>query len=122
MNDKGNMILIVDDNKTNIGVLISTLKSHGFKTVTARNGPMGIRRAEFSGPDLILLDVMMPGMDGFETCRRLKADDRTKDIPVIFMTALSDVKDKLRGFELGGWITSPNPFRRPRCWPVLKPI
>jgi len=109
MNHKSNTILIVDDNKTNIGVLISTLKSHSFETITARSGAMGIRRAEFSGPDLILLDIMMPGMDGFETCRRLKADDRTKDIPVIFMTALTSVKDKLRGFEVGGvdYITKP---------------
>ena len=109
MNDKRNTVLIVDDNKTNIRVLISTLKSHGFKTIIARNGAMGIRRAEFSKPDLILLDIMMPEMDGFETCRRLKSDDRTKDIPVIFMTALTDVKDKLRGFEVGGvdYVTKP---------------
>ncbi|MCP4350210.1 MAG: response regulator [Desulfobacterales bacterium] len=109
MDNKKNTILIVDDSKTNIGVLLSTMKAHGFRTVTARNGAMGIRRAEFSMPDLILLDVMMPDMDGFETCRRLKANDRTKDIPVIFMTALTDVKNKLRGFEVGGvdYITKP---------------
>jgi len=109
MNDRRNTILVIDDNKMNIGILINTLKLDGFKTVTARSGAMGIRRAEFSEPDLILLDVMMPGIDGFETCRRLRADDRTKDIPVIFMTALTDVKDKLRGFEVGAvdYVTKP---------------
>jgi len=78
MDDKKNAVLIVDDNKSNIKLLISTLESHGFETITARSGAMGIRRAEFSGPDLILLDVMMPGMDGFETCRHLKANNKTK--------------------------------------------
>ncbi|MDM8550464.1 response regulator [Desulfobacterales bacterium HSG2] len=109
MNDKGNTILLVDDNKTNIKVLVSTLESHGFRTATARSGEMGIRRAEFSRPDLILLDVMMPGIDGFETCRRLKANEKTGDIPVIFMTALNDMENKLIGFEVGGvdYITKP---------------
>ena len=109
MDDKKNAVLIVDDNKSNIRLLISTLESHGFETITARSGSMGIRRAEFSGPDLILLDVMMPGMDGFETCRHLKANNKTKDIPVIFMTALINVENKLRGFQVGGvdYITKP---------------
>ncbi len=109
MNDKRDTILVIDDNKTNVRLLISTLESHGFEIITALNGTMGIQRAEFSMPDLILLDIMMPGMDGFETCRRFKSDDRTKEIPVIFMTALTDVKDKLRGFEVGGvdYVTKP---------------
>ena len=109
MNDKGDTVLIIDDNKTNIEVLISALESQGFRIITARSGEMGIRRAEFSRPDLILLDVLMPGMDGFETCHRLKAGDRTGDIPVMFMTALTDMENKLRGFEVGGvdYITKP---------------
>ncbi|MDM8515415.1 response regulator [Desulfobacterales bacterium HSG16] len=109
MDDKNNTILIIDDNEANIGVLINSLESQGFKAITARNGAMGIRRAKFSSPDLILMDIMMPGMDGFETCLSLKADDMTKEIPVIFMTALIDVKSKLRGFEVGGvdYITKP---------------
>ncbi len=102
-------VLIVDDSKTNIEVLLEALETEGIKAITARSGQMGIRRAEYSRPDLILLDVMMPGMDGFETCRRLKAGRQTREIPVLFMTALADVSNKLRGFEAGGvdYITKP---------------
>jgi adenylate cyclase len=75
----------------------------------AQDGEEGLMRAEFVQPDLILLDVMMPGIDGFETCRRLKASDGTRDIPVIFMTALADTHDKINGFSAGGvdYITKP---------------
>lgn len=102
-------ILLIDDNQTNLRVIMDCLKTGGFKVMTARNGEMGIKRAKFAPPDLILLDVMMPGIDGFETCRRLKADDATKDIPIIFMTALNDVENKLRGFDAGGvdYVTKP---------------
>ena len=103
------VVLIIDDEQTNLNVMIDTLKTAGLDPITARNGEMGIKRANFSSPDLILLDVMMPGIDGFETCRRLKTDERTRDIPVIFMTALADVKNKLQAFESGGvdYITKP---------------
>ncbi len=103
------LILIIDDNATNISVLLESLDEHGYTVITARNGTMGIRRAKFSQPDLILLDVMMPGIDGFETCQRLKADENTQDIPVIFMTALDDVDNKIKGFKVGGvdYITKP---------------
>jgi len=89
--------------------MIDTLKAAGLDHITARNGEMGIKRAVFSSPDLILLDVMMPGIDGFETCRRLKTDVQTRDIPVIFMTALADLKNKQKAFEAGGvdYITKP---------------
>ena len=109
MNNKINTILIIDDSKTNIGTLSAVLESYGFKTITARSGKMGIRRAIFSKPDLILLDIMMPGLDGYETCCRIKADDGVKNIPVIFMTALSGVESKLHAFEVGGvdYITKP---------------
>lgn len=103
------LILIVDDNATNLKVAIEHLKAHGLETIVARSGESGLERASFAQPDLILLDVQMPGIDGFETCRRLKASERTKDIPVIFMTALADVADKLRGFAAGGvdYVTKP---------------
>lgn len=103
------IVLIIDDEQTNLGIMIDTLESFGFTTITARNGTMGIKRAQFAQPDLILLDVMMPGIDGFETCRRLKADEQTCHIPVIFMTALADMQHKLQGFEIGGvdYITKP---------------
>lgn len=103
------VILIVDDDQTNLNVIIDYLKMAGFKTITARNGEMGIKRAIFSQPDLILLDVMMPGIDGFETCRRLQAEPATKNIPILFMTALTDVDNKVKGFDMGGvdYITKP---------------
>jgi len=104
------IILIVDDNSSNLGVLSDYLEDHGFTTRIATNGELTLQRAQRIQPALILLDVMMPpGIDGFETCRRLKADDCTKDIPVIFMTALTTTEDKLKGFEVGGvdYITKP---------------
>ncbi len=103
------VILIVDDNATNLGVIVDYLGDHGFKIMVARNGETGLQRARLAHPDLILLDVMMPEMDGFQVCQHLKADERTKDIPVIFMTALSDVEDKVRAFRMGGvdYITKP---------------
>jgi diguanylate cyclase (GGDEF)-like protein len=94
-------LLIVDDNITNLKVAMQELKAHGFQILTARNGEAGIERAQLTQPDLVLLDVQMPGIDGFETCRRLKADRRTSDIPVIFMSVLNMVDDKLKGFAAG---------------------
>ena len=103
------LILIIDDNVTNLKVAIEYLKSQGQEVIIARNGETGLERAEYALPDLVLLDVQMPGIDGFETCRRLKAQETTKDIPVIFMTALTEVEDKLRGFAAGGvdYVTKP---------------
>jgi|GEM_PF-481120 len=102
-------ILIVDDTPTNLAIVVEHLEDHGYRVAVARNGKEGIKRAKFVEPDLILLDVMMPDMDGFETCRRLKALDATKNIPVIFMTALEEATDKIAGFEAGGvdYITKP---------------
>ena len=102
-------LLIVDDNPTNIGVLVDYLEALGFDIVVARNGETGLKRAETIRPDLILLDVMMPGIDGFETCRRLKVNEITQHIPVIFMTALDSVEDKVKGFNAGGvdYVTKP---------------
>ncbi|HEY9822481.1 MAG TPA: adenylate/guanylate cyclase domain-containing protein [Candidatus Sericytochromatia bacterium] len=95
------VIVIVDDKPTNLGVLFDFLTDSGFKVLVAQDGESAIQKVEYAHPDLILLDVMMPGIDGFETCRRLKANDSTQDIPVIFMTALSDIVDKVKGFNLG---------------------
>lgn len=102
-------ILIVDDNPTNIGVLADYLEAQGFTILVARDGESGLEKARYARPDLILLDVMMPGIDGFETCRRLKANEATRSIPVIFMTALAQVEDKVRGFNVGGvdYVTKP---------------
>lgn len=102
-------ILIVDDTPVNVAVLAEHLVGHGFSVMVAQDGEEGIERAQFAPPDLILLDVMMPGIDGFETCRRLKSREATKDIPVIFMTALSSIGDKITGYQVGGvdYVTKP---------------
>lgn len=102
-------ILIVDDTPTNVKVLFEILNHYGFKVSVAKNGESALEKVQEYLPDLILLDVMMPGIDGFETCLRLKANPKTKDIPVIFMTALSDSVDKVKGLKLGAvdYITKP---------------
>jgi two-component system sensor histidine kinase/response regulator len=103
------VVLVVDDNPTNLSVLFDLLNDAGFKMLVATDGEGAIAQLAYVLPDLILLDVMMPGIDGFETCQRLKANPATADIPVIFMTALSDTVDKVRGFNVGAvdYITKP---------------
>ena len=102
-------ILIVDDTPTNLSVLFDLLTASGIKVFIAEDGEDALDKVEYCRPDLILLDVIMPVIDGFETCRRLKASESTKDIPVIFMTALSDPEDKVRGLNLGAvdYVTKP---------------
>jgi two-component system NtrC family sensor kinase len=111
MSDKESVptILIVDDTPTNLGVVVEFLEENGFRVVVAQDGKEGLQRAAFIKPDLILLDVMMPVMDGFEVCRQLKSNIVTRDISVIFMTALADTASKLEGFKVGGvdYITKP---------------
>ncbi|MBW4693303.1 MAG: hybrid sensor histidine kinase/response regulator [Lyngbya sp. HA4199-MV5] len=103
------LILVVDDTPANLAVLAEALGDAGFEVAIATDGERAIKQATMSQPDLILLDVMMPGIDGFETCRRLKDSASTCDIPIIFMTALSDTTDKVRGFNLGAvdYVTKP---------------
>jgi signal transduction histidine kinase/CheY-like chemotaxis protein len=105
----GATILLVDDNPANLGVLTHALTAHGCRVLVAQHGDSGIEIARRVRPDLILLDVRLPGMDGFEVCRRLKAEPGTSSIPVLFMTAYGAAADKLRGFEAGGvdYITKP---------------
>lgn len=102
-------ILIVDDTPMNISVLVGLLKAD-YKTVIAKDGEQALSRV-FGGntPDLILLDIMMPGIDGYEVCRQLKADPRSRHIPVIFISAMNDVGDEEKGLELGAvdYITKP---------------
>lgn len=102
-------ILIVDDNPTNLELLLDTLKDSGFKVLVARDGPSTFQRLGHALPDLILLDVLMPGMDGFEVCRKLKGSKATRDIPVIFMTSLDDTHNKIKGFQVGAvdYVTKP---------------
>ncbi|OQW94217.1 MAG: hybrid sensor histidine kinase/response regulator [Beggiatoa sp. IS2] len=102
-------LLIVDDTPANVSVLFDFLSESGFKVLVAQDGKRAIQKASYAQPDLILLDVMMPGMDGFEACVLLKSQEKTKDIPIIFMTALADTVDKVKGFSLGAsdYITKP---------------
>ena len=103
------IILIVDDTPANLAVLADYLGSYGFEIMTARSGEMALKRVQYALPDIILLDVLMPGIDGFETCQRLKADEVTQHIPVIFMTALTDPEHKVKGFAAGAvdYVTKP---------------
>ena len=102
-------LLIVDDNPSNLGMISDFLAHSGFKVLVALNGENAIQKLEDVLPDLILLDILMPGTDGFEICRRLKANKLTKDIPVIFMTALTGTMRKIEGLNLGAvdYITKP---------------
>jgi signal transduction histidine kinase len=102
-------ILLVDDNPANLGVLTQLLTAQGWRVLVAQQGESGLQIAQRTRPDLILLDVLLPGMDGFETCRRLKSQADTAETPVLFMTMLTDAADKLKGFVAGGvdYITKP---------------
>ena len=108
MEGKGT-VLIVDDNPANLGVLFDSLEEDGFRVLAAIDGEAALAAIGKAQPDVVLLDVRMPGIDGFETCRRLKADKETRDIPIIFMTALTEAGDEVRGLELGAvdYITKP---------------
>ncbi|MCB0833355.1 MAG: response regulator, partial [Bacteroidetes bacterium] len=103
------VVLIVDDNPTNLSVLFNALRDSEFKVLAAQDGASAIQQAQHIKPDIILLDVMMPGLNGFETCKRIKDNPETRDIPVIFMTALSDINDKVNGFNVGAvdYVTKP---------------
>lgn len=102
-------ILIVDDTPDNLRLLTHMLTERGYKVRKALNGKIAISACETLLPDLILLDIMMPDMDGYEVCKQLKADERTRDVPVIFISALDDVWDKVTAFTVGGvdYITKP---------------
>jgi PAS domain S-box-containing protein len=102
-------ILIIDDEPANLGVISNYLESFGLEVLIARDGEAGLQKAQYGQPDLILLDVVMPGIDGFETCRGLKANEATQDIPVIFLTGITETEAKINGFRVGAvdYITKP---------------
>ncbi|BDA70256.1 response regulator receiver sensor signal transduction histidine kinase [Rivularia sp. IAM M-261] len=104
-----NTILLVDDNPANLSVLSDALDQEGFEIWVAKSGRVALERVKYALPDLILLDIMMPEIDGYETCRQLKANSQTQNIPIIFMTALSDTANKVEGFQIGAvdYITKP---------------
>ncbi|MET3821834.1 MULTISPECIES: hybrid sensor histidine kinase/response regulator [Burkholderia] len=103
------VVLVVDDTAANLALVVDTLEAEGLSVAVARDGHEALRRAELVKPDLILLDVMMPGLDGFQTCRALKDNPVTRDIPVIFMTSLTQIEDKITGFRVGAmdFVTKP---------------
>ncbi len=108
MEQQEKTILVVDDTEANIDILVEIL-AEDYDVSVAMDGESALETAEEILPDLILLDIMMPDMDGYEVCRRLKADERTKKIPVVFVTAKDEVDDRTDGYEIGGsdYITKP---------------
>lgn len=110
-NHKRETLLLVDDNPTNLQLLRQTLQDIDCKMLIAKNGERALSIALEDHPDLILLDIMMPGIDGFEVCRRLKSDKATEDIPIIFLSALGDTEDKVRGLQLGAVDYVSKPFQ-----------
>lgn len=104
-------ILIIDDTPANLQILAAMLDEQGYYVRPVNSGAMGLQAAKLSPPDLILLDIQMPGIDGFEVCIQLKADERTRDIPVIFISALNDIRDKVKAFQLGGVDYIVKPFQ-----------
>jgi len=109
MNDNTPLVLLVDDKPDNLDLLVSYLEDAGIGLSVALNGEEALELVTEQPPDLILLDIMMPGLNGFETCQRLKANPQTGAIPVLFMSALSDTPDKIKGFAAGGvdYLTKP---------------
>jgi signal transduction histidine kinase len=102
-------ILVVDDNLDNLGLLSRILTEKGYKVRPAPSGSLALKSVRSILPDIVLLDIKMPKMDGYEVCRRLKADERTRDVPILFISALAEVTDKIKGFNVGGvdYITKP---------------
>lgn len=105
-------VLLIDDEASSIALLLAYLKEQDMEILVALDGNDGLRKAFGNRPDLVLLDVRMPGMDGYATCRRLREDPRTAATPVIFLSAGSDVKDKLEGFRAGGNDYVEKPFHQ----------
>lgn len=105
-------VLVVDDVLRNLQVIGNTLEDEGYEISVAQSGPEALEMIKLDKPDLILLDVMMPDMNGFEVCETLKADDETKNIPVIFLTAKTETEDIIKGFKLGGVDYISKPFKK----------
>lgn len=104
-------ILVVDDVRANLQLLVGILTERGYKVRPATHGRMALLAAQAEPPDLILLDIMMPEIDGYEVCRRLKAEKLTRDVPVIFISAMDETLDKVTAFSVGGVDYIPKPFQ-----------
>ena len=112
MDLSGARILIVDDMPANLDVLAQALEDEGYEILAAPSGEIALKNARATRPDLILLDVVMPGLDGYETCRQLKDDAQTRNIPVIFITARTEIEGIVEGFAVGGVDYIAKPFRK----------
>ena len=104
-------ILVVDDTPANLRLLFQILSEQGYRVRATTSGKQALEAARAVVPDLILLDIMMPGMDGYEVCGRLKTDEQTRDVPVIFISAIDEVADKVAAFSVGGVDYIPKPFQ-----------
>ena len=110
-------ILVVDDEERNLRLVTAMLEPQGYDVVLARDGEEALQKARMDLPDVVLLDIMMPGLDGYEVCARMKADEKLKDIPVIFISALHETLDKVKGFGVGAvdYVTKPFQFEEVRA-------
>jgi putative two-component system response regulator len=115
--EKASTILVVDDEESNVRLLDAMLKSRGYEVTAARNGAEALERARRASPDLILMDVMMPVMDGFEATRRLRADEETMLVPIVMVTALHDVEARVKALDVGAddFLTKPVDRMEPRA-------
>jgi len=104
-------ILIVDDTPANLKLLVNLLSDQNYKVRSVPNGPLALKAADLDPPDLILLDINMPDMSGYEVCERLKANERTKKIPIIFISTLDEAADKVKAFQVGGVDYVSKPFQ-----------
>lgn len=107
-----NNILIVDDTPQNLHLLKDILTKYDYKVRPVPNGKLALSAAEISPPDLILLDIMMPDLNGYEVCKQLKSNPKTKDIPVIFISAVNEAVDKVKAFAIGGADYINKPFQK----------
>jgi len=103
-------ILFIDDDLLLLGLFTHTLEGYDFQVITAIDGPSGLEKAKKERPDLVVLDVMMPGMDGFKVCRRMRADPDLKGTPIIIVTAMEDPKLNVKGFQVGATLATKKPF------------
>src|SRR3990172_13108034 len=112
MNDGQATIMVVDDTPANLKLLQEMLQAQGYRVLAFPDGKTALCAAANSPPEMILLDIMMPNMNGFEVCKRLKSDEALKDIPVLFISALAETTDKVKAFSVGGvdYVTKPFQF------------
>ena len=115
-------ILLVDDNVTNLQVLRESIEGIGARILIAKSGAAALAIVEKTRPDLILLDIMMPGMDGYEVCRRLKGAEETRRIPIIFLTARAEIRDRAKGIDLGGVDYVTKPFNPVELAPLVQDL